>query len=110
MFALRRARKRSIAGASSLPIGRYFLLVASIVRKRERGQSRAGALKQSTIMRSIHDRPAVVQYRHQARHGKANLVIGTGPIRGRHARRAQDSTPCLGGDPWRTRRRTAAAR
>jgi IS30 family transposase len=37
-------------------------------RRRGRGRSRAGALKQCTVMKSIHERPAIVETRRQVGH------------------------------------------
>ena len=42
--------------------------------KRGRGRSRDGALKQSTNMKSIHDRPAVVETRTQIGHWAGDLI------------------------------------
>ncbi len=44
--------------------------------KRGRGRGRDGALKQSTNMKSIHDRPAIAQTRRQAGHWEGDLVVG----------------------------------
>lgn len=44
--------------------------------KRGRGRTREGALKQSTNMKSIHDRPAVVEERSQVGHWEGDLIVG----------------------------------
>jgi transposase, IS30 family len=45
-------------------------------RKRGRGRSRDGSLKQSTNMRSIHQRPVIVAERAQVGHWEGDLVVG----------------------------------
>ena len=46
--------------------------------KRGRGRSRDGALKQSTNMKSIHSRPAIVESRTQIGHWEGDLIFGSG--------------------------------
>jgi transposase, IS30 family len=50
-------------------------------RRRGRGRSRDGALKQCTVMRSIHDRPARVKSRREIGHWEGDLILGS--VRGR---------------------------
>lgn len=47
-------------------------------RRRGRGRSREGALKQSTAMKSIHQRPPAVESRRQAGHWEGDLIMGAG--------------------------------
>lgn len=62
-----------------MPADRHSLRTGRTYRhKRGRGRSRAGALKQSTTMKSIHDRPALVDARRQAGHWEGDLLIGGG--------------------------------
>jgi transposase, IS30 family len=44
--------------------------------RRGRGRTRDGALKQSTSMKSIHQRPAAAQSRWQAGHWEGDLIVG----------------------------------
>jgi transposase, IS30 family len=46
--------------------------------KRGRGRTREGALKQSTKMKSIHERPMVVEARSQIGHWEGDLLLGCG--------------------------------
>ena len=57
-------------GLQTLRTGRTYR------HKRGRGRSRDGALRQSTNMKSIHDRPAVVETRTQAGHWEGDLITG----------------------------------
>jgi IS30 family transposase len=58
------------AGSQNLRTGRKYR------HRRGRGRSRDGALKQSTTMKSIHDRPAHVETRRQAGHWEGDLIVG----------------------------------
>jgi IS30 family transposase len=50
-------------------------------RRRGRGRSRDGALKQCTAMKSIHDRPAGVESRREVGHWEGDLILGS--VRGK---------------------------
>jgi transposase, IS30 family len=58
------------AGSQNLRTGRRYR------HRRGRGRSRDGALRQSTNMKSIHDRPAHVESRRQAGHWEGDLIVG----------------------------------
>jgi IS30 family transposase len=58
------------AGAQNLRTGRTYR------HRRGRGRSRDGALKQSTAMRTIHQRPAAARSRRQAGHWEGDLIVG----------------------------------
>jgi IS30 family transposase len=60
------------ADPSNLRTGRTYR------RRRGRGRSRDGALMQSTNMKSIHHRPAAVEYRRQAGNWEGDLIVGAG--------------------------------
>ncbi|WP_199182360.1 IS30 family transposase [Cryobacterium sp. Y11] len=45
--------------------------------RRGRGRSKDGSLKQSTVMSSIHERPAHVESRLQAGHWQGDLILGS---------------------------------
>jgi IS30 family transposase len=56
--------------AQSLRTGRTYR------HRRGRGRTRDGALKQSTAMKSIHQRPAAACSRRQAGHWEGDLIVG----------------------------------
>jgi transposase, IS30 family len=62
-----------------VPVDRRNLRTGRTYRRRRgRGRTRDGALKQSTSMKSIHHRPAAARSRRQAGHWEGDLIIGTG--------------------------------
>jgi IS30 family transposase len=60
------------ADQQSLRTGRTYR------HRRGRGRTRDGALKQSTNMKSIHDRPVIAESRSQIGHMEGDLIIGAG--------------------------------
>jgi IS30 family transposase len=58
------------AGTQKLRTGRSYR------HRRGRGRTRDGALKQSTSMKPIHQRPAAVRSRRQAGHREGDLIVG----------------------------------
>jgi len=61
-----------VTDAMTLRTGRIYR------RRRGRGRTRDGALKQSTTMKTIHQRPAAVEAREQIGHWEGDLIIGGG--------------------------------
>ena len=60
-----------------VPAQRATLRTGRTYRHRTgRGRSRDGALRQLTVMRSIHDRPPAAQSRRQAGHWEGDLIVG----------------------------------
>ncbi|TFD56163.1 IS30 family transposase [Cryobacterium sp. Hh38] len=60
-----------VATPASLRTGRTYR------HRRGRGRSKDGSLKQSTVMCSIHERPAHVESRLQAGHWEGDLILGS---------------------------------
>jgi IS30 family transposase len=61
-----------VAATENLRTGRTYR------HRRGRGRSKDGALKASTAMRSIHDRPVPVESHRQVGHWEGDLIIGAG--------------------------------
>jgi transposase, IS30 family len=60
-----------------VPVNTQHLRTGRTYRhRRGRGRTRDGALKQSTTMRSIHQRPPTVASRRQAGHWEGDLIVG----------------------------------
>ena len=60
-----------------VPVDMQNLRTGRTYRHRHgRGRTRDGALKQSTAMKSIHQRPAAAQSRRQAGHWEGDLLVG----------------------------------
>ena len=60
-----------------LPVSTQNLRTGRTYRhRRGRGRTRDGALKQSTSMKSIRERPAAAQSRRQAGHWEGDLIVG----------------------------------
>jgi IS30 family transposase len=64
-------RRRQVQRSELLRTGRTYR------RRRGRGRTRDGALKQCTTMRSIHDRPPGVLSRREIGHWEGDLIIGS---------------------------------
>ena len=75
-----------VANAQTLRPGRTYR------RRRGRGRSRDGSLKQSTNLKPIHARPKAAESRRQVGHWEGDLFIGAGlQSRDRHPGREQDT-------------------